>query len=202
MVNDFRMTLQMGSVIFRKDYRTLYQFQKDIKTWCKRERVWATIIANDVSERYNYKINVINTAHSNGRIIKKRITKVQPDAIFDMCGRKIPIEIKSYYTDKAFDEIPFFTFKVSSLKAVCGYHGMLVVVNRSWWLSIDDLAITCVVNTFPHAVYYDFSPNDKAIRISKKEMAVLIKQKKVRKYAWTPTSQAMIAAQQKVLFGH
>jgi hypothetical protein len=127
---------------------------------------------------------------------------VQPDTIFDMLGREIPIEIKSYYTDKAFDEIPFFTFKVSSLKAVCGYHGMLVVVNRSWWLSIDDLAVACVVKMFDHAVYYDFSPNDKAIRISKQEMAALIKKKKVRKYVWTPTSQEMVTSQQKILFGH
>jgi len=153
------------SLNFRRDKRTVKQFEKDIKDAHTLEEKIATAVKIHLEFLWKETVSVYdNGADGKGGLIKN-LKKHTVDRVYYIGGRKYSVEIKTAPHEK------YFTFKVSSLKSCAKEHALIIVwVKGAKYIYVASAKNVKLMLELDSKIYYAFSPNDKAVRIQKEDL--------------------------------
>lgn len=180
------------SLKHRKDKRTIEEFSKDLKKYHRIESTWAEIQRHDwVNKGIYERVDIVPFgSDDDGKVWEKgksgRISK--PDYIF-RCYNNGSVERIHIIEMKAHPSVakyPFFTYKVSSFKNCIKYNGTIITPLKNCKLVYSPKAQKIILERFKQKIYYGFSPNDEAVRITNEELEKLIKEKVVMRVFWHP----------------
>jgi hypothetical protein len=149
----------------RKDNRDDKQFAKDIKIAHEREAIYAEayrLQLQSASPEVNVEL-IPYGCGPDGEVIKGHINDIA-DALYKIGPVETLVEIKTApeYLDK------FFTFKVSALKKCVKHNASLLVCkHETFWMCNSIAKIQEMMDDLEHKIYYGFSPNDLAVRMTK-----------------------------------
>jgi hypothetical protein len=185
------------SLDYRKDGRTVEEFQKDIEDFTEREMYWGFILRCDLTEKGRPCLIEDFGVDNSGNLIEGRLPNYNADKLFKFLdGTEQPIEIKTIpETTK-----DFFTFKAFSLKS-CIKQKAFILVPRSWtYYLISPKGCENICQNYPSKIYPRFSENDPAIRIYLNDIQELIQQRMISKHTWTEKAKNLIKINSSILF--
>ena len=153
----------------RRDNRSIEQFSKDIKDGHDLEESISQALAIQIAHNTKKPVKVFkNGVDADGGLLYD-LTNHNVDRIFMIDNQPHAVEIKTAPHNK------FFTFKVSSLMACVDQDASIVlyIKNKSFYYNIWQDSIRKLLE-LPHEIYEAFSPNDKAVRISREEFGIYL----------------------------
>lgn len=174
----------------RKDKRTSEQFSEDLKKYHKIEKKWSEIQKLDWINKEIYDaVDIISFGSDDeGKVwesdAKQKSRK--PDYIFRCYkdGAVAYIHIIEIKAHPSVNKYPYFTYKVGSFKNCIKYNGTIITPLKDCKLIFTPKAQKWILKNFDHKIYFGFSPNNKAVRIQKKDLEELIKNGMVKKIPW------------------
>jgi len=189
----------------RRDNRTVEEFAKQIKEWTHKENIWAKIIQFELKNQGNNVSLFDNGVDGDGKLIEKGNKNFKKlDKVLYINGTKVFVELKTCDMGKDFDYIPCLTFKTNCIRETIAQDGRMIVVDRDWWLIFRKDVLEIILKEIEPSIYYNFSPNDLAIRINKKDFQKYISKSKEENKAelrrWSNKTKEVIQRYEKDLF--
>jgi len=150
----------------RKDKRTNKQFASDIKSYTKKEAIWANILKTELTER-GHKVEYIDNGIDNsGKVIKNTSNQVtNADFLFKIDKQDYLFEIKTCDQNKDFYDLSYITYKRSSLRSSLEQNSRIITVDRLWWMVMRTEVIKRIIDNFKSENYSNFASGKKAYRI-------------------------------------
>ena len=165
----------------RQDIRTDEEFARDIKKFTERERAGALILQKQL-QKTGHRVIVLNYGDDNtGEIISGKITG-KPDYKFIVDASEYLIEIKVHD-----EKYPHYTFKKSNIENYLSEGAYIAVLRNTYAVILPPAILLEIQENYEPKIYWGFSPNDLAYRISQKDMEKWVEDKKVVKIEWYPT---------------
>lgn len=195
----------MSSLNHRRDVRTVEEFSDAIKLGVLKEKIWSKIFKiqlETVKKGWSIKETGVD---NTGKLIKYNLKNNNVDKLFTFWSEYktilLPMEIKTIPENLT----AFMTFKASSLMACEKHNACILVPKRYEYYILSKKMCIYLYNNYTHRIYWDFdknkgfSPNDKAVRIFKRDIDKFIEKKLIKHKKWGKNSRKEIEKNWEIL---
>lgn len=182
------------SLKHRKDIRSLEVFKNNILDFTKREKIWIQIYATHLSEKHTVSIRDYGVDNS-GKLITGKLRNSNPDYILTVDGVEQIIEVKTIP-----EHSPTYTIKTGAISS-CIKHGASILIPKKEIFYLINIEGLCYLyDGYEHKKYYNFSPNDFAVRFLQDGMNSLIHSGCATTARWNAEASVLVEKYFKRLF--
>lgn len=184
------------SINYRKDVRTLEEFEADIKQFTLKEFYWGIALRYDFCERGMVCKVEEHGVDNTGKLIPGRLPNYQVDKkyIFEDDQPPAYIEIKTIP-----EWSPWFTFKVSSLCGCLEQNAQIVVPRSQHYHMFDFVGIEHLLNNFPVRTDIEKFGYKPCIRVRPDVIEGMVADGLISKAEWTPRAKLYVESMRQTL---
>jgi hypothetical protein len=154
-----------NSLNHRKDHRSIEVFKDNILSFTQKEALWIKIYAEELKQTYSSIKVVDNGVDNSGELIEGNLKNHNADYIIMIDDVPHVVEVKTRpETSKT------YTFKVASLRGYVEQNAAILVPHKELYYLFYKDALVHMLKSFPHKIYYNFSPNDVSVRLYQEDV--------------------------------